>query len=159
MFLTEKAYLIKAEIITSELETVRLCWSKIKTYKYFSEFGFVPQFFEANQNVNLDCVELPLFLKPDIGQGSKGAIKINSIEELNYHNKRNSEIVNCEYLPGKEFTVNCFTDYKGNLRVFNMRNRIRINFGISVNSKILKLDNEVYEIANIINKKLRLRGA
>lgn len=119
----------------------------------------MPQFFEANQNVNLDCVELPLFLKPDIGQGSKGAIKINSIEELNYHNKRNSEIVNCEYLPGKEFTVNCFTDYKGNLRVFNMRNRIRINFGISVNSKILKLDNEVYEIANIINKKLRLRGA
>lgn len=159
LFLTENAHLIRAEIITSELDTVRLCRSKIKTYKYFSEFGFVPQFFEVNQIDKLDSVEFPLFIKPDIGQGSKGAIKINSIEELNYHIKRNSELVICEYLPGEEFTVDCFTDYKGNLRVCNMRNRIRIKSGISVNSKILKLDDEVYEIANIINKKLRPRGA
>jgi carbamoylphosphate synthase large subunit len=159
LFLTENANLIKAEIITSELDTVRLCRSKIKTYKYFSEFRFIPQFYNSNEIDKLGSIDFPIFIKPDIGQGSKGAIKLNSLEELKYAIQGNEKLVICEYLPGEEYTVDCFTDFKGKLRVCNIRNRIRIKSGISVNSKILKLDDEVSEIATIINDKLRLRGA
>lgn len=159
LFLTVNAHLIKAEIITSELETVRVCRSKKSTYKFFSEFEFIPQFFESNNTRSLDDSEFPLFIKPDIGQGSKGAKRVNTTEELQYAIKENKELVICEYLPGEEYTIDCFTDYSGNLRVCNMRNRIRIKSGISVNSIKIEMDNEVYNIANIINNKLKLRGA
>lgn len=159
LFLTENALLIKAEIITSELDTVRLCRSKKKTYKYFSAFNFIPQFFDNNEIDKLNDVDYPLFVKPDIGQGSKGAKKVNSVEELQYAIQKNQELVICEYLPGEEYTVDCFTDFRGDLRVCNMRNRIRIKSGISVNSKILEMNDKIFDIANIINDKLSLRGA
>jgi len=159
LFLTENEHIIKAEIITSELNTVRLCRSKIKTYDYFSEYNFIPVFFDINEIDKLDYADFPLFIKPDIGQGSKEAKKINTIEDLKFYTKRNKKLVICEYLPGEEYTIDCFTDFKRNLRSCIMRNRIRIKSGISVNSKMLKLDDDVLEIANIINKKLVLRGA
>ncbi len=64
-----------------------------------------------------------------------------------------------EYLPGEEYTVDCFTNYKGNLLSVNMRNRERIRNGISVNSKSLTHPSEVQDIAEQINKKLKLNGA
>lgn len=63
-----------------------------------------------------------------------------------------------EYLPGKEYTVDCFTDRHGNLRVCSARDRGRIANGISVNTKLIHKQ-EFSEIAHIINDVLKLRGA
>ncbi|TGY42352.1 ATP-grasp domain-containing protein [Clostridium sartagoforme] len=155
LFLTKNKELIKAEILTSDLETVKICRSKLETYNYFDKENFVPRFFENTESIS----EYPIFAKPDVGQGAKGAKIINNLEELNEILNKDEKYVICEYLPGEEYTIDCFTDFNGNLRVCKMRNRKRIRTGISVNSEILEMDDEVLNIATIINNKLKFNGA
>lgn len=153
--LTENADKINAVIITTKIDTVKICRSKIKTYKYFNNECFVPKIFNDKQSVN----SFPVFIKPDIGQGARGAKVIKNMSELEYAINENSKIVICEYLPGEEYTIDCFTDFNGDLRACKLRNRKRIKTGISVNSEILSTDKEVKRIADVINKKLTFNGA
>lgn len=153
--LTENAEKINAVIITTELDTVRVCRSKIKTYRNLNDENFVPKIYKDKKSVN----SFPVFIKPDIGQGARGAKVINSMSELENAIFENPKIVICEYLPGEEYTIDCFTDFNGNLRVCKLRNRKRIKTGISVNSEILSIDKEVFQIANIINGRLKFNGA
>jgi hypothetical protein len=155
LLLTENASKINATVITTELDTVRICRSKIRTYKFFCGEDFVPCFYEDKHSINA----FPVFIKPDIGQGARGAKVIRSISELENAIYENPKIVICEYLPGEEYTIDCFTDFDGNLRAAKLRNRKRIRTGISVSSEILQMDEEVMRIARIINEKLRFNGA
>jgi predicted ATP-grasp superfamily ATP-dependent carboligase len=155
LFLTENAEKIKAVIVTSDLDTVKLCRSKIKTYMNFNEENFIPKVYNDKQNVD----SFPVFIKPDIGQGARGAKVIKNVSELKHAINENPRVVICEYLPGEEYTIDCFTDFNGNIRACKFRNRKRIKTGISVNSEILPLNKEVLRIANIINEKLKFNGA
>lgn len=154
--LAKHANEIKAEIITSSYDTCLICRSKYKTYKLFEEDNIIPHIYEEIEDVN----EYPVFIKPDVGQGSNGASLIHDKDELCVKIKeRNEKMLILEYLPGKEYTVDCFTDKNGKLLHCSMRQRIRTRNGISVNSKTMETDSRVTEIANIINNKLRFRGA
>ena len=155
LFLTKNAADIKAKIITSDFKTVEICRSKKQTYEFFKDEYFVPRVYKEAEVIN----EYPVFVKPDIGQGSKGARLVKNEYELEYALYENKDIVICEYLSGEEYTVDCFTDNVGRLRACRMRNRKRIKSGISVNSEILPQDMEVNKIANIINGKLSFNGA
>ncbi len=63
-----------------------------------------------------------------------------------------------EYLPGKEYTIDCFTDRNGELKFAGIRQRKRIKSGISVNSITQKLPDEIKKIALEINRKLKFQG-
>lgn len=155
LFLSENQSKINAEIITTEIKTVRICRSKIATYEFFINEAFVPKVF----NKNSSNLQYPVFIKPDIGQGAKGAKLIKDKMDLKNALYENENIVICEYLPGEEFTIDCFTNAKGKIEAIKMRNRKRIKAGISVNSEILTLEDEVLEIANKINGQLCFKGA
>lgn len=155
LLLTENMEKINAKVVTSNIESVRICRSKKATYKFFCEEKFIPKVYSNIEELN----KYPVFIKPDIGQGAKGAKKINNLEELKFAFYEKEDIVICEYLNGEEYTIDCFSDKNGNLRVVKMRNRKRIRNGISVNSENLILDDEVFKISNIINEKLKLKGA
>ncbi len=146
---------INATVIISESKTTAICRSKKDTYTFFQGESFIPEFYETAD----DVPKFPVFVKPSVGQGSKGARKIDSIEELKNILKNEPSLVISEYLPGMEYTVDCFTDRYGNLRIAKLRDRSRIRLGISVRSKLLDTDKEVLSIANTINSKLCFRGA
>lgn len=152
--LSENQMNLNAEVITSPLKTCQICRSKEKTYDFFKNESFVPVTY---QNVD-DVLNYPVFLKPDVGQGSNGIARANSLIELEAELNRPEKLVISELLPGKEYTIDCFTDTKGSLRFTGMRERIRIKSGISVNSRSQKIHPQVKEIAEIINEKLELRG-
>lgn len=156
LFLTENQKRIEATIITSELDTVKICRSKIKTYNYLKNEDFIPKVYKkSDKNINF-----PVFIKPDIGQGAKGAKLIKNCKELEQElNSSEKENVICEYLSGEEYTIDCFSDLFGKIRTIRKRNRKRIRLGISVNSEILELDDEVKRIANILNKYFKFNGA
>ncbi|WHY91240.1 ATP-grasp domain-containing protein [Neobacillus cucumis] len=145
---------LKAEVITSSEETCEICRSKKKTYEYFYGEAFIPHMY-ADQN---DVQEFPVFLKPDVGQGSKGIALAKNREELEFHLSKPNNLLILEYLPGKEYTIDCFSDRHGELKFAGMRERRRIKSGISVNSFTLKIDSSVREIAEKINQKLKPRG-
>ena len=96
-------------------------------------------------------------MKPDVGQGSKGTNKVSTREEIDFYFQKDPTLLVLEYLPGKEYTVDCFTDRNGILLFAEGRERIRINNGISVNSK--QINNPKFQdLAQKINKTLSFQG-
>jgi len=58
---------LDAEVITSEYLTCDICRSKRKTYEVFKTEKFTPHVYENIEEIK----EYPIFVKPDIGQGSQ----------------------------------------------------------------------------------------
>lgn len=154
-YLSENSDNLKCKLVTSKKATCRICRSKLKTYKILGEYDFIPRVYKREE---ISDENLPLFAKPDIGQGSQGIKKIENLNDLNLIEKLDDEYVICEYLPGKEYTIDCFTDSNGKLLVTAMRERCRIKTGISVNTVSINPPEEVIRIAEVINKKLEFNG-
>ncbi|MDH5217052.1 MAG: ATP-grasp domain-containing protein, partial [Gammaproteobacteria bacterium] len=143
---------IMATVVTSCAETCQICRSKEKTYQLFKGLIATPQLYNLNEQTNF-----PIFLKPDIGQGAKGTHKVDTPEELDFYMKKDPTLLPMEYLPGKEYTIDCFTDRNGELLFAEGRERKRIHSGISVNSKQVA-DQRFQEIATTINRTLSFQG-
>lgn len=134
-------------IIGPSPNTGRVCRSKTKTYNLFPDLA--PDY--ANG--------YPCFVKPDKGQGSEGAeIAYSHNDVWRVRDKCNGDIVSREYLPGPEFTVDCFTDRFGKLRFCEGRSRHRIKNGISVETKRVERP-EFRQFAEKIGERLTMRGA
>ena len=65
----------------------------------------------------------------------------------------------CQYLPGREVSVDCFTDRHGVLRFVSPRTRDRIKAGIAVRSHFLPEDRRINEIAKDLNSRFKFNGA
>lgn len=146
---------IKAKIVVSPYETARIAENKYLTYEKLKENNFFPIVYKNIENIK----KYPVFIKPYIGVGGKGAQLIKSKCELEKILNNNSDILISEYLPGKEFTVDCFTNRIGELLFIGPRKRDNSGIGITFRSEKLALNNEIEYIATILNKKFEFRGA
>lgn len=157
-FLMEHEKEIRAKIVSTAKETVEICRSKKRTYCYLRERGeswFLPEEYYSVEEVS----KFPVFVKPAVGQGSSGAERIDDKEALLRKLTGEKEMVICEFLPGEEYTVDCFTDKDGRLRFVSIRNRERIRLGISVHSRVLPLNESVKRIAETLNRNFEFNGA
>lgn len=146
--------LLACDVVTSPYQTCLIARSKGKTYKALRDIISVPREYGKDEVVTDD---LPLFLKPDIGQGSKGTYKATSLEDIDYQIKNDQSLLILEYLPGKEYTIDCFTNFKGELLFAQGRLRKRVSNGISVSSESVA-DTRFWTIAEKINKALKFDG-
>ena len=153
--LTSEREALHAVVISPEMKTVEICRSKNKTYDYFRGASFLPRFFAGADEIPA----YPVFIKPAVGQGSEGARIIHDRKHLEEALSEGVEYAICEYLPGEEFTVDCFTDRHGVLRAVKARTRERIRAGIAVRSRNLPEDERICAIAREINQKLAFNGA
>lgn len=137
-------------------ETAAICNNKIKTYQLLNGLIRTPRIYE---NIN-EIDSYPVFLKPMIGYGSRGTYIAKNDQECNMILTNNPQLFISEFLPGKEYTVDCFSDINNNVVFCNMRERIRINNGISVRSELLwNTPEEIYKMARKINNVLKMSGA
>lgn len=150
LFLAENKNQINVKIMTSDYETALICRDKKKTYDVFKEQEFCPRIYD-------DIKEFPVFIKPRMGQGSVGAKMLRRREECSEIDDL-SEYVICEYLPGEEMTVDCFTNKDGNLQAIMPRSRQRIFGGVSVRARREKLTEEIENIAKQLNARLAFLG-
>ncbi len=141
------------EVIGSSAETCCLCRSKGKTYERFRSMVLTPRIYQKGSS----DIPFPVFLKPDVGQGSKGVFKAYSDEDIEFYLKKDPTLLVLEYLPGREYTVDCFTDRLGRLRFVGARERLRIMNGISVRTRSGK-ENRFGLFAEKINEALVPRG-
>ena len=147
------------KVVSSPIETTQICLSKSKTYKVLEDVVKVPRTYTANELVKAGGM-FPVFAKPDIGYGSRGAKKISSIEDLKAHLALYPSCILSEFLPGKEYTVDCFSSNNGNLLFAAARERCRIMNGISVNTKPVKENAEEFmDFAQKINETIKFQGA
>lgn len=150
LYLQENKNKIKATVVCSEYNTAFLCRYKTKTYEKLEKYDFVPKTYKKEE-----VKSFPVFVKKDNDQGGRHAYKVNNQEELDLYAK--DDMVICEFLPGEEVTVDCFTNRKGNLLFCNSRVADRMLAGIDVHARRVK-SKEINEIALNINKEIKFRG-
>ncbi|MBM3418268.1 MAG: ATP-grasp domain-containing protein [Bacteroidetes bacterium] len=144
------------KVITSAVETTEICLSKLKTYQILEIKIKVPKIYKTIEEVT----QYPVFIKPMVGYGSRGAKKVKDKHQAEQHLSEYPDSLICEYLPGKEFTVDCFTNKEGNLLFAEARERNRVVNGISVNTYRVKENQAIFqEIASKINENISFRGA
>ena len=141
---------INASILTSDINTTEICRDKKKIYELFSDSDFNPIIYDKISS-------FPVFIKPRKGQGGIGS-KLLTCDADVPGNIDWTEYVICEYLPGVELTVDCFTDKNGNLQAILPRSRQRVFGGVSVQAQNEPLTEEIKNIANTINARLKILG-
>lgn len=134
--LSDNRELFNAGILCPPKETCQITRYKSRTYAELD--GIVPIPIVYSNIYEID--KWPVFVKPDRGQGSVGAHKIDNIESLRIELSKNNNIIISEYLSGDEYTIDCFTDRDKGLRYCQPRLRSRIKAGIAVSSVVVNLE-------------------
>lgn len=144
-----------ARCIVPNAEAVRITRSKGLTYEYFKGIIRVPKVYEPGK---VSGEDYPVFIKPKVGRGSEEAFRVESEKELEVLYSKIDDPVLMEYLPGKEYTVDCLCDLDGQLLVAVVRERIKIIRGISAIARVVE-NPEVQEMAAKIAQNLKLPGS
>jgi len=154
LFLKENETTLDAKVLSSDLKTATIARDKTMIYDLFADFPFCPKVYNAPFN----DIQFPVFLKPNKGQGGKGAFSASNNKEFDEIINRTEDMVVTELLPGEELSVDCFTDRHGKLLFVGPRTRERVQIGISFRSDKRDLTIEIETIAHTINKKVSIRG-
>ena len=152
--LAENAFRIDARIVTSPLKTCLVTRSKSSTYRFFADILPVPRIFNSPNDID----RYPVFVKPDRGQGSEDAHYVRNREELFHILDGRHEHIIMEYLPGAEYTIDCFSDRERGLLFCGGRIRLRTRAGIAMDSQVVD-DPSFRNFAEAINSKLEFYGA
>lgn len=147
---------IPATVLAPDYETCKITRSKIATYSRLADSIRVPNTYEIGSIFEKNI--FPLFIKPDIGQGSQGVALVHNKDDLTSEIRKIQSPVISEYLPGKEYTIDCFSDRDQGLLYAEARIRNRMRNGIAVNTSNIFLE-DALNIANQIQSKLHLYGA
>jgi len=145
---------VPCPVVGSPPETSILTRSKSKTYERLRGSVKVPQVYGEVQAVS----QFPVFVKPDAGFGARHSRVAKNSDDLILAVEEAGEAVICEYLPGEEYTVDCFSSRRNGLLFAGARQRIRTRNGIAVHSRAVCLP-EVPEIAKAIMTRIELNGA
>lgn len=150
LFFSKNRDQILSKILVPDGNAAEICRYKSLTYKILSEFDFVPKTYKKFD-------DFPVFIKPDDGQGGQGAYLLKSQTDIPASLELDKYVI-CEYLPGEELSVDCFTDKNGDLIIISPRLRQRTMAGISVAGCNVKLSDEIKFIAQRINSKIKFLG-
>lgn len=151
--LAQHAAEIPATIVTSDRETCEISRSKSKTYEALRDIVRTPRVYATDQ-VN----EFPVFAKPDRGQGSADTRLIRNAGDLETALDEVPQCLISEYLPGEEYTVDCFSDRDSGVLFAGARMRRRMRNGIAVNTVCVELP-EAFDLAEKIQNRIPFRGA
>jgi len=148
---------VKAKIVLPPAEICGLIRSKKKTYEYFKDLLPVARIFDSHKEIT----SFPVFIKPDKEHGAKGAKRIDDAKMLEAALEADKDLIVLEHLPGKEYTIDCFTSRKKGLLFCAGRERVRIRMGTSMDSQLVdSKTNEIFQkYAEIISEKLKISGA
>lgn len=147
---------VACPIILVPNETVRIVRSKTATLDALKQEVAVSQNYSTVEQIE----DYPVFVKPDDGHGEQGAKIVHSRIELEAALSQKPDLLIQEFLPGKEYSVDCFTDRHDDLIFCGGRERVRVRMGTSVHSRLANeaRQAELKIIASRISKKLKMRG-
>lgn len=144
------------KIIRHNSRAIEIASYKSKTYETFEKLIRVPRRYGKHETIRA----FPIFAKPDRGQGSRGAKKIETVADYQDHlsDNHSEEYIYTEFLNGPEYTIDCFSSTDGNLVFARPRIRNVISNGVAVGTSTI--ENPLFDdIAKIISEELKLSGA
>lgn len=144
-------------VIGSDARATAICGSKTATYDLLE--GTVPL---AQRHATPEAATYPIFIKPDRGYGTRDSQRADSVAQAQSVLERHAPrpMLLLDYLPGREWTVDCFSDRHGVLRFHAARGRDRISNGISVRTSLsTNFAQDFKAWAQAVHAALRPRGA
>ena len=142
--------LVQNKIIISDHKTLEICLNKRKFDKFFkskNQYFKIPKTNLAKMNI----------IKPVEGRGSKNILKIKDKKIIKFFLNFKNKFIVQEYLPGKEYTIDCYFDKNGLLLSHLIRERV-VKSNVSISSKIINRNQRIKECINFISKKLKFTG-
>lgn len=136
----------------SDYNEIEICNNKFEFYKKI-KFDFPIPGYSISINEHIDY---PIFIKPIIGKGSRNTFICRNEEELEYINSNYSNMLYCEFLPGKEYTIDVLSDMSGRAICAIPRERIETKAGISFKGKVVNnsyMKKICMDLANYIGLK------
>ncbi len=153
--LFEKRHEIHTSILLPDEQVLRITRSKKLTLQTLRDTLPVPRVYASATEPD----KFPLFAKLDKGYGAQGARILQNKQEADAIDF--SKFVVQEFLPGKEYTVDCLSDNDGNLLFAAGRERSRIRMATSMHAEpLLPQTDEYFRLcARKILKKIKISGA
>lgn len=137
-------------------ESLSICLSKRKAHDFLLNIGIlVPDSFKIEELE--DGCQFPVILKPSDGQGSVNVIEVFSIEEVLLYSNIIKDMIIQKKVVGKEYTVDCFNDFNGNMVLCVPRLRLSVMGAHAVASKI-ELNKNIIDIGRKIAQNLKIVG-
>lgn len=153
-YLAPRAPAMNFHLVNGDPRTASITRRKSATYDLFSDCAWTPRTFRTPEDVDA----WPIIVKPDTGQGGQNVALASGLEEARHLAGSIADPVLVEYLPGREITVDCFSDRHHRVRWVGPRTRERVKAGITMRSRALPLTPEIEAIAATIAERLTMRG-
>jgi len=119
-----------AKLILINDNYIQITQDKWFTYKFFKSLGLqTPMSWLPDNLIATDILNFPVFIKPRSGSASIGAIKIDTMEQLEaFIPKTNYPIIQ-EFIEGEEVTCDVICSLKGEVLSVIPRQRIEVRSG------------------------------
>lgn len=145
------------QVMVSSPATIQVCNDKYKFYQFLKKNNIsTPETFLPEQ-IGFLPLQYPLLVKSRYGSGSKNVFKVKNEKELRFFVDYVSEPIIQEFVEGKEYTVDLFSDFNGRVITVVPRERIETFCGESYKGKTMK-DNLIIASAKNFAEKLETIG-
>ena len=144
------------QLVLASERTLRVCLDKWLLQEACEEAVRVPRCEVADADWDPAETELPAFVKPRTGSGSRGIMLIETREELE-RLPRDGTLLVQEHLPGPEFSLDVLARRDGEVVAVVPRERIRVDSGIAV-CGLTKRDPALEEFGREVARRIGLTG-
>ncbi len=167
-------------LVTEDIERLKIANNKVSLYEFFKDRPYIPKYSVAHKLASVRAAALemgypdtPLCIKPASGEGGKG-FRILTEEKFDMFNESDSgtkttlaayikqlkkmdripELLITEYLPGKEYSVDCVCK-NGSPFICIPRQRIETSMGVATvalverNEELINYSNEIISSLNL----------
>ena len=139
----------------SSVDVVKICHDKMLTQKFFCENSILNP--SVKEDINVDNVKYPLFIKPIDGSSSVMSYKVNNARELEFFKTYVQKPIIQQFIEGDEYTIDVCCDFNSKPITVVPRQRISVRAGEIQKGKTVK-DAEIINKAKDIVAKLKPYG-
>lgn len=135
------------KLVLSPLDVYQVTENKILCRAFLSNIGvLIPKQYPQT---------FPVIVKPIIGTGSKGTVKVNTPEELNFYYKK--DMFYEEFIDGVEYTIDGVSNFNGKMVCCLPRIRLEKKGGLATKC-ITEKNEELEKLAKKIAEEMKLVG-
>ena len=139
-----------------ESSTIEICHDKWNLWKFMEMEGFTsPKTFLLEESNPPDV--FPLIAKERKGEGGKNQILIEDQRDLDYCMDKFPNHIFQEFILGREYSVDLFSDKKGAPQLIVPRERLSVRGGEVMTSRI-DMNKAIIDSVEALNRRLALTG-